>query len=843
MTDQATAGARDLSLDDWKQIDAECDRFESEWRSGQRPDLATIVDSNSEPMRTTLLAELLSLELEFLRECGESPDAASYRDRFPGHRAIIDAAFAPTRLAGRPSGSSEGTDGGGGSRDATVHGLGSDLPAAALGPAALGALREAGYEILGELGRGGMGVVYLARKLALDRPCALKMILAGPHAGSKAAARFRAEASAVARLRHPDIVQIYHVGEADGLPYIELEYLPGGSLDRTLDGTPRPPADAARLVEILARAIAEAHRRGIVHRDLKPGNVLLDADGRPKVADFGLAKFLDSDDGLTRTRAILGSPSYMAPEQAEGDTRAVGAAADVYSLGALLYVLLCGRPPFRGASELETLQQVKTAEPVPPSRLVPGLPRDVETIALKCLNKAPSRRYASAEALAEDLRRFLAREPILARPLPPWERAWKWARRRPTAAASLAVGAAALLLLFGGGLYYNARLRAAVKRAQAAEASALDQRNIALRVLKGLVDDVREKLGSGPATRAAKQSLRNTAIAGLEELARSAEASAPDQSRAVAHQMLGDTYRQLGRSDDARRQYEQARRLAEDLAVATPDHLAIAECLRGTYLGLGELGIRSENFAAAEEDFRRVVDLAEAIEAADPGRVGARRGRLEAYFELGRALAFAHKYGEADVWFWKMHDLAERWIVDEPGNTRAKDLLATSYRKLADSRKLSGDPDAAREAYIKGIAIAREVLDAEPASEEYQQHLAIALHDLAGVEYGRRRLAEARPLLVEAERRFAQLVAADPEGLDDQIWLVLAQRDFAKLDRDEGQFARALDRFDQALRRMRRLEKEGRLEDRPRSFKERTITELERGVDDCKKRLQGSSKP
>ncbi len=304
-----------------------------------------------------------------------------------------------------------------------------------------------GYEILGELGRGGMGVVYRARQIRLDRVCALKMILAGAHADAQATARFLSEAQAIARLHHPHIVQIYSIGEARGLPYVELEYLPGGSLDRDLDGTPWNPARAARMVEQLARGIAEAHLAGIVHRDLKPGNVLLSVDGTPRITDFGLAKMLGSDSGLTKSEAILGSPSYMAPEQAEGRTKDVGPAADVYALGAILYELLTGRPPFRGATVLETLEQVKSAEPVPPSQLVPRLPRDVETIALKCLHKDPARRYVGAEALAEDLRRFVAGEPIVARPIGGLERAGLWYRRNRTVARLM--GAIVLVLSLG----------------------------------------------------------------------------------------------------------------------------------------------------------------------------------------------------------------------------------------------------------------------------------------------------------------------------------------------------------------------------------------------------------
>jgi WD40 repeat protein len=302
-----------------------------------------------------------------------------------------------------------------------------------------------GYVIEGELGRGAMGVVYRARQVRLNRPCALKVILAGAHADPVASVRFLGEAEAVAKLQHPNIVQIHNIGEADGLPFLELEYVPGGSLDRTLDGTPWPARRAATLIDALARGVTEAHRLGVIHRDLKPSNILIAADGTPKVADFGLAKSLNVESGLTATESILGTPSYMAPEQAEGNARRVGPLADVYALGAILYELLVGRPPFRGTTVLETLEQVKTAEPVPPSRLVPGVPRDAETIALKCLQKDPGKRYESATALAEDLRRFQAGEPIVARPVGPLERGWRWCRKNPVVAGSLGAAAAALV--------------------------------------------------------------------------------------------------------------------------------------------------------------------------------------------------------------------------------------------------------------------------------------------------------------------------------------------------------------------------------------------------------------
>jgi WD40 repeat protein len=296
-----------------------------------------------------------------------------------------------------------------------------------------------GYLLLCELGRGGMGVVYQARQLRLNRLVALKMILAGDLADPEAGVRFLAEAEAVARIQHPNIVQIHQIADHQGRPYLEMEFVPGGSLAERLDGTPRPPGEAAHLLESLANGIHEAHTRGIVHRDLKPANILMGSDGTPKIADFGLAKWLGQDTGLTRTDSILGSPSYMAPEQAEGHARQAGPAADVYSLGAILYEQVTGRPPFKGATLLQTLEQVRTAEPVFPSRLVPGLPRDLETICLKALQKAPARRYGSALEMGEDLRRFLDGRPILARPVGAVERAVRWARRNPLVALSSGV--------------------------------------------------------------------------------------------------------------------------------------------------------------------------------------------------------------------------------------------------------------------------------------------------------------------------------------------------------------------------------------------------------------------
>src|SRR5262249_39714331 len=315
--------------------------------------------------------------------------------------------------------------------------------------------------------------VYKARQQSLKRLVAVKMMQAGAGVRPAELARFRAEAEAVAQLRHPNVVQIHEVGDKGGCPCFCLELLEGGSLHKRLAGAPLQPKAAAALVLTLARAMHYAHQSGIIHRDLKPANILLvgarDAPIEhcvPKVSDFGLAKRIDSEVNGTGTGEIVGSPSYMAPEQAQGRSKQVGPAADIYALGAILYELLTGRPPFKAATPLDTVLQVLYDDPLAPSRLVPAVSRDLETICLKCLQKEPHRRYASALALAEDLERFLRGEPIHARPTTMWERALKWARRHPARAALWAIASAVPFLIVALLVLYNLHLEKTVSKAQ-----------------------------------------------------------------------------------------------------------------------------------------------------------------------------------------------------------------------------------------------------------------------------------------------------------------------------------------------------------------------------------------
>jgi serine/threonine-protein kinase len=302
------------------------------------------------------------------------------------------------------------------------------------------------YELLGELGRGGMGVVYKARQKDLDRLVALKMILASHLASEEQVRRFYAEAKAAAGLHHPHILQIYEVGEVHGQHYFAMEYVEGKSLADVLREGPLPSATAVSCLAAVARGVAHLHARGIVHRDVKPSNILLDRQDRPFLTDFGLVKRVASESHLTNTGAIVGTPSYMAPEQAAGRAD-VGPLCDVYSLGAVLYELLTGRPPFRGENPMDTLVQVLESEATLPTQVRPGIPRELELICLKCLEKTPANRYPSAEALADDLERFVRGEPVEARPQTLGQRLQRWTRREPALAAHLAILAVCIAII------------------------------------------------------------------------------------------------------------------------------------------------------------------------------------------------------------------------------------------------------------------------------------------------------------------------------------------------------------------------------------------------------------
>jgi tetratricopeptide (TPR) repeat protein len=582
-------------------LERACDRFEADCRAGLRPRIEDYLNEMPAAGRATLERELQALERAYDRS----------RDG-----PLVPLKERPTESGGQ----------------------GRFLPESV--PPTI-----AGYEILGELGRGGMGVVYRAWQPSLNRAVALKVILAGAHAGPAALARFRTEAEAAARLQHPHIVPIFEVGEQAGMPYAVLELVDGGTLAARLAGTPMPLRQAAELAETLARAVDHAHGRGVIHRDLKPVNILMTADGTPKVADFGLAKLIVGGGvSLTQTGDVLGTPSYMAPEQA-GSQSGIGPAADLYALGAILYELLTGRPPFKAETPQETIRQVVSAEPLAPSRLRPKLSRDLETICLKCLEKEPSRRYSSAAALAEDLRRFLAGEPIRARPVSLLGRAWRWGRRNKVVAglaasfvAALVVGTAMSTWQAVQATQARNEARQAYKQARANEVRAKEQAAEARRaaaeskaVLKFFQSQVLSAarpegqdggLGKGATIRQAVDAAES-GIAGSFQDQPAVEAS--------IRNTLGTTYWYLGEAPLAFPQYERALELRRrELGPDHPDTLAVRNNLALAYYSAGRF---PEAIALHEETLK----LREAQLGPDhPDTLTSRNNLAETYRVAGR---------------------------------------------------------------------------------------------------------------------------------------------------------------------------------------------------------------
>lgn len=421
-------GGEDRPLAQAMRIHHACERFEAQWRTGGQPRIEAFLDSCPGADRSALVHELLALELELRQERGEKPNLEEYLARFPDLDHQVRSAFltADASSDGLPP-TVAWTSGASGDQRASAAGEPESSHRDAPVPPDHEQIGD--YILLEEIARGGMGIVYKARQVSLDRTVALKMILSGTLATPEERARFRREAELAGKLDHPNIVPIHEVREQDGILFFSMKLIEGGSLAHRKGMYRRNPEAAARLIATLARALDYAHGKGFFHCDLKPSNILIDLDGQPRITDFGLARKAVDENSLTVSGAILGTPSYMAPEQAAGQRKLIGAATDVYGLGAILYELLSGRPPFHSPSMMETVVQVLERDPAPPHELVADVPRALETICMKCLEKLPEDRYSSARALAEDLERFLQGDMVEATGV--FQGLRRWTRREP----------------------------------------------------------------------------------------------------------------------------------------------------------------------------------------------------------------------------------------------------------------------------------------------------------------------------------------------------------------------------------------------------------------------------
>jgi serine/threonine-protein kinase len=651
-----------------------------------------------------------------------------------------------------------------------------------------------GYDILGVLGRGGMGIVYQARQVHLDRVVALKMVLAGAHASAEDLARFKAEAEAVARLQHPNIVQIHEVGEHEGRAFFSLEYVEGGSLAHKVAGNSLAARAAARVVEVLAGAVQYAHRRGIVHRDLKPQNVLLTADDTPKITDFGLAKRVDAP-GQTQTGAILGTPSYMAPEQAAGRTNLVGPSADVYALGAILYNLLTGRPPFLAESAWETVTQVMGQDPVPPRRLQPKVPADLETICLKCLHKEPHRRYARAVDLAEDLRRFLAGEPIRARPVRVSERTIKWARRNPLAAGLLTT---VILLIIVGFVVVTSLWRRAVGSAEEAE-RAKDRAVVAL---------------------AAESKARTKAVEALAAEARAKKLEAQQRAEAERKHRLAlqvvDVTRQVVDVFGVKVSGSPALK-GEAMAPLRKALLQLPAVFYKAYAGLryddpdfvaeqgkvlcrlGAIQADTGSLAEAVASYSEAIQVFERLHRAHPDRPGYLRRLAAIHSDRALLQQRLRRFDDSRKGLDEGLALSEKLVRTHPGVAEYEDTLATCLNNRGSLHAAEGQPDRADAAYRRARGLWEKLAQGHPKQLAYQNSLAASYNNEGLVLQRKGRLSQAEQAYRKAGDLWERLVQRSPRERKYQLDLARTRYNLARLLGGQGQADEARTTYTRAV--------------------------------------------
>jgi serine/threonine-protein kinase len=640
------------------------------------------------------------------------------------------------------------------------------------------------------------------------------MVLAGAHAGPEQLLRFKTEAQAVGRLQHPNIVQVYDIGEHDGLPYFSLEFVGGGSLDAKVHRRPQPPDESAHLVETLARAMQYAHENGIVHRDLKPANILLTTDGMPKITDFGLAKHLEGgESSKTRSGTILGTPSYMAPEQARGDTQNIGPLADVYALGAMLYELVAGRPPFEAATLMDTIVAVTKDEPLAPTRLRPEIPSDLETICLKCLEKDQSKRYASAAALADDLRRFLAREPIVARPVPAWERLARWCVRNPRVAGLLGMVAALMVIVTAVSLAAAYRIsqeqvrteqqrQIAIERAAAeqiarqeadrnadlarknaddarkAEDQASKQAQVALNIVYDVVTSTDEKLRTKADMGPLRKELLEIAMKRLDEISRDAATSGKaDRTMGVALQRMGSFYEQMGMTDKQIQVYERSldifnRLMREDpLEDWTKFDAAIS------YDSLGEIGREIEPdpaklFGYYTHSLQLRKQLVAVTHRPSPTAFQRRRALAVSSVKLGNlAMEVGDPQAALDYGLQALEQSQAAASQDPSKAYDRRELTSSASLLLGRASSRLGDDAAARKYFAEAMKLRQEMVQADALNAYAKQELARVYDALGDLELEEDHASLARTNYFQAHEIFKTLHQKDQSNPEIQWYL------------------------------------------------------------------------
>lgn len=657
-----------------------------------------------------------------------------------------------------------------------------------------------GYRIEHVLGRGGMGVVYRAHQLGIDRPVALKMVLAGIHSSRTLLDRFLAEAKAVGRLRHENIVQIYDSGWHENLPYFSLEFVDGPALSQKLGGEPMDPVEAARLVAPLADALQYAHSQGIIHRDVKPGNVLLTPSGIPKLADFGLAKQQEDDSDLSRTGDVIGTPGYMAPEQARGQSDITGS-VDIYGLGGVLYCALTGRPPFQAAKSVDTIIQLLEQEPVTPSRLQPGVPKDLETICLKCLQKTPAQRYATAGDLAADLTRFVNGEPIAARPVGRAERLYRWSRRKPRIAALVATATvSALLLMIGGpilaGVIYakkqeveQAKLEAdtnaqlakrsaaeAIANAQLAERNeqeALTQEKNAIDALTSMVYETQRRLTDKPGLQDVRSNILNVVAERLKALDSStSQSTRANLTKIGISRRLGDLNVEFGRIQQAYLLYQQCLDgLLKLHATGKLEQYGVRHNLSTAYENLANSARRLGRLTEARQHAEKALEQRREWAKEKPGNEDVRQNVAATLGQLGMLAQEQGDMESAHRLLSESEQMRRQYVELRPGELEPQTQWIGARRALAKHGFQQGDHDRAIQQIKDLIAEQSELADQFPYDISYRANLALFRADLGTFHLYVDRPQDAITEYQSAIQIIRKLIQEDPENFSLKVRL------------------------------------------------------------------------
>jgi tetratricopeptide (TPR) repeat protein len=767
-------------------LDVALEDLRRRWQLGERG-LAAAYSERYPALRTPeAVAALLYLEFVLRSEAGEDASFDGYLGQFPQYAVPLRRLRQADELLGK-----------------------------ALFPPAAPALhgrRVGDYELLEEIGRGGMGVVYRARQVSLGRIVAVKMILGGALGPAADGRRLRNEAEAAARLQHPGIVAIHEVGEWEGQPFFSMDYVEGTTLAALIREHPLPAARASGYVEAIARAVHHAHESGVLHRDLKPSNVLIGADDQPRVTDFGLARQVQADQRLTGTGELLGTPSYIPPEQASDKYGAAGPASDVYALGAVLYELLTGRPPFQAETAIDTLLLVLHNEPVSPRRLNPRVPRDLETVCLKCLRKDPGQRYPTAAALAEDLGRFQRGEPVRARPVGAAARAWRWCRRNRAVAALLA----GLFLVLTAGLVVSLSewRRANQEAAQAqqdrdtakaererAEGN-LDMADEAVeRMLRHLGN---ERLADVPQATPVRRELLLEARQLYQSLLLQKSADPKMRVRlGTIHGQLGNAQASLGQTEDALASMDSAAQIFRALSAEYPDQLDYLRQLAASYRARGAVLAKSRAVAEIKQAYEAAERILDRL-VSDPGAEPRDRYAL-ATFHVDQCewLYFRVLFKEGEDHARKSLGLLKPLLEESPGDWNYRRAAAAAHNALAVALKRTGREPEAKAHYEECLRLREDLLSGSPQSPLLRAELATCHRNLALLVRDSGRTDEARKHYQEARRSFEGLAADFPDVLMYHAELAEIYNGLAKCALPEGKGAEARDYLRLAVEQQR----------------------------------------